>query len=175
MIFIEVCHINGLYNQNFNSVKCVLKLRQAKAFPNSDVWIRVNPNYVKELEAAGLIRKSQVNKNFVQLTEQGKDIQIFNDTISMTLNEYFAHESNIDTFIEEALKIAVTATSYKIMHNICHSCNKVKKSLNHIVDEKGNDGMYCNQCLNTIGYTESLLRANFRRKEARYDFSIRPH
>ena len=173
MIVLEVCYINGLSDQNINIAKCILKLRQAAALPGSDTWIRINPNYVRTLDSARLIQKSPVNKNFVQLTQLGQNVLLFHEMISMSLEQYFAHEDNIPEFIEDSLMISVTEASYKVMHNICHSCGKVKKTLNHIVDEKNNDGMYCNQCLDTIGYTECWERANSRRNKAQYAFSIR--
>ena len=174
MIIIEVCYVEGLSDQNFNMVKAIKKLRRAAALPGTDTWLRINPNYVKSLEAANIITKNPINKNFVQLTWFGVDTLIFDDSICLSLEEYFVHEPDIPGFIEDSLFIAITNASYKIMHNICHSCGIVKRSLNHIVDEKKNDGMYCNQCLNTIGYAKALERANTRRKEAQYAFSIRP-
>ena len=173
MITIEVCWIEDIDDQNLNIAKCILKLRQAEAFHDSDTWIRVNPNYVKVLEQAGLIKKNEEHKSFVQLTKLGQKIQIFSDVINLSLEEYFAHESDIDAMIETCMMISITKSSYKIMHNICHSCNKTKSHLNHFVDKKNNDGMYCNQCLNTLGYDKSMKAANKRRMEARNAFSIR--
>ena len=173
MITIEVCWIDGLDEQNLNIAKCILKLRQAQAFPGSEVWIRINPNYIRVLEKANLIQKNAENKSFVQLTHTGHTVQIFSDTLNLSLKEYFVHENDIDLLIEDSLKIAVSKTSYKVMHNICHSCGKVKTHLNHIIDTDKNNGMYCNQCLNGIGYSQSLNNANTRRTEARNAFSIR--
>lgn len=173
MIIIEVCWIEDINDQNLNIAKCILKLRQAEATYNSDVWIRINPNYVKVLEQADLIQKNEENKSFVQLTKKGSKIRIFNDTINLSLEEYFAHEKDIDSLIETCLMISITKSSYKIMHNICHSCAKTKSHLNHFVDKNENDGMYCNQCLNTLGYKNSMKAANKRRTEARNAFSIR--
>ena len=172
MIFIEVCYINGLDEQNINLTKCILKIRQAKAFVGSTISIRINPSYARTLEQLGLIIKDEENKNYVQLTEKGKNLQIFDDLIELSLEEYFIHENNIEELIEKSMHVAVPKASFKIMHQTCHSCGKSKTRLNHIVD-KTTDGMYCNYCLNTIGFIESQTNANNRRKEAQDAFSIR--
>ena len=173
MITVEVCYVNGLVDQNLNIAKCLLKHRQTGALPGTTTWIRINPNYVRVLEGSGLILKNEENKNFVQLTETGKTIQIYTDTLNLSLEEYFAHEKDIDSLVEDSLSISITNSSYKVMHNICHCCGKVKTRLNHIVDNDNNNGMYCNQCLNGKGYNECQIVANHRRKEAQHAFSIR--
>ena len=173
MITIDVCWINGLDEQNLNVAKCILKLKQVRALSGSDVWIRINPNYIRILEQAKLIQKNDENKSFVQLTSKGNKIQIFNDTIQLSLEEFFIHEHEIEKLIETSLNISIPKTSYKIMHDTCHSCSKTKSHLTHIVDKNKNDGMYCSQCLNSLGYVKSHQNANNRRKEARNALSIR--
>jgi predicted transcriptional regulator len=173
MITIDVCWIEDIDDQNLNIAKSILKLKQAEAFPGSNTWIRINPSYAKSLEQANLIQKNEENKNFVQLTQKGKKIKVFNDTIEMSLEEYFIHEQDIDALIETSLLISITKSSYKIMHNTCHSCNKDKTHLVHYIDHNKNDGMYCTQCLNKLGYIGSIAAATKRRTEARNAFSIR--
>ena len=173
MITIEVCWIDGLDEQNLNIAKCILKLKQVGAFYGTDTWIRINPNYVRILDYAQLIHKSEENKSFVQLTEKGQNIQIFNDHLDLSLKEFFVFEDRIEELIQNSFHISVPKSSYKIMHNNCHCCGLHKVHLNHIVDKDKNDGMYCNQCLNTVGYVESQLIAKSRRWEAKNDFGIR--
>ena len=167
MITVDVCWIEDIDDQNINVAKCILKLKQAKALNGSDTWIRANPNYVKSLEKAGLIQKNVENKNFVQLTKKGEKITIFQETINMTLDEYFRAEKDIESVIETCMMISVTSSSYKINHSTCHCCNKTKSNLNHYVDHDGNDGMYCSSCLHRFGYMGSVQAANKRRMEAR--------
>jgi predicted transcriptional regulator len=173
MITVDVCWIEDIDDQNINVAKCILKLKQAKAFSGSDTWIRTNPNYVKSLEKVSLIQKNENNKNFVQLTKKGEKIKIFQETINMTLEEYFRAEKDIEGVIETCMMISVTSSSYKINHTTCHSCNKTKTNLSHYVDHDGNDGMYCGSCLHRFGYMGSVYAANKRRTEARNAFSLR--
>lgn len=173
MISIEVCWIHGLSDQNLNLAKCIRKLIQAEAFFNSANWIRINPNYIRILDSEKLICKNEENKSFVQLTKKGQSLKVFYDKINMSLDEYFAHEDNIELFIQDSLCLNIGKSSYKIMHNICHSCGNVKTHLNHIVDRKLNDGMYCDQCLNQLGYAKSLENATKKRIEAKNAFSVK--
>ncbi len=168
MISVEVCYIDGLDEQNFNLAKCILKLKNSYT---GGYWFRVNPNYVKLLDKLELIKKNEYNKSYVRLTPKGEAIKIFFDTLNLSLDEYFVHESDLHGFVEDSLGISVPLGCFKIIHNTCHCCGKTKSQLTHIVDEH-NDGMYCTICLNK-GYVLCLATTNNRRKEAQNAFSIR--
>lgn len=125
--------------------------------------IRINRNIVNSLLEQSLVVVSK--PTFYKLTRKG--LKIANATkivkINIPLNTYLQFD-NQEQFIEQYLK-KTFGNLFKIMVTTCFSCGCEDHDVEYIVDDDGNEGSYCKECLNK-GYLFAINEMKKRKAHA---------